>query len=153
MKTPKALPLILLTMLSLPVITGCVSSSGTVFGRDEALQAQSVLFGKVVDVREGKIQGTKSAAGAIAGGAMGGVLGNLVGGGKGNNIATVGGAILGAAGGSAAEEALTSKNGIQITVKLDNGNTIVVVQEADVKFTIGQEVRVITGKKTRVQPL
>ena len=65
------------------IFTGCPSAnSGVVFSRNEALHAQNVLLGTVVDVRAGKIEGTKSAAGALAGGALGAVTGNLIGGGR-----------------------------------------------------------------------
>ena len=156
MNLSKLLPALAIALASTALLTGCPSSnSGVVFSRDEALQAHNVLEGTVIDVRAGKIEGTKSPVGAIAGGVAGAAVGNLFGGGKGNTIATVGGALGGAAGGAAAEEALTSKNGLQITVKLDNGQTVLVTQEADVMFQVGQRVRVITrpGGKDRVQAL
>lgn len=155
MKLQQIIPAVALAA-SIPFLAGCPSSlSGSTFGRNEALHAQTVTLGTVTDVREGKIEGTKSLAGTVAGGALGGVVGNLLGGGKGNKIATVGGAVVGAGAGSAAEEALTRKKGLQITVKLDNGQTVVIVQEADVLFTAGQRVRVLSrpGAKDRVQPL
>lgn len=138
------------------IFTGCPSSnSGVVFSRSETLQAQNVVFGTVIDVRAGKIEGTKSAIGAIAGGVAGAAVGNLFGGGKGNTIATVGGGLAGAAGGAAVEEKLTQKDGLQITVQLDNGQTVVIVQEADVQFSVNQRVRVLTGGggRDRVQAL
>ncbi len=156
MKSLKVMSVVALSAISLTVFTGCPSAnSGVVFGRSETLRAQHVSYGTVVEVRAGKIEGTKSAVGSIGGAAMGGVLGNLVGGGRGNNIATVGGAIGGALLGAAAEEAITSKNGLQITVQLDNGQTVMVVQEADVQFVAGQRVRVLSGGggRDRVQPL
>lgn len=148
---------IVFAAVSTALFSGCTTSanSGVVFGRDETLHAQNVLEGTVTDVRYGKIEGTKSGAGTLAGGAMGAVVGNLFGGGKGNTIATVGGAVAGALAGAGAEENLTSKNGIQITVRLDNGQTVVIVQEADVTFQPGERVRVLTrpGAKDRVQKL
>lgn len=156
MKISAFVSALILAAISATMFTGCPSAnSGVIFSRDEASHAQNIVLGTVTDVRAGKIEGTKTAAGAVAGGAMGGVVGNLFGGGKGNTIATVGGAILGAAGGAAAEEKITSKNGIQITVQLDNGQTVVIVQEADVMFQAGERVRVLTrpGGKDRVQKL
>lgn len=139
------------------VLSGCQSSnSGVVFGHDEALHAQSVMEGTVVDVRAGKIEGEQSPIGAIAGGVAGGVIGNLFGGGKGNDVAKVAGALGGAAAGAAIEKNITEKNGLQITVKLDNGQTVVIVQEADVMFSVNQRVRVISrggAGKDRVQAL
>ena len=69
------------------VSTGCVESqSGNVFSRDEARQAAEVYEGTVVDVREGKIEGSQSGVGAIGGGAMGGAVGSTIGGGSGNAL-------------------------------------------------------------------
>ena len=90
------------------LMSGCASSrSGTTFSRDEALRAQRTYFGVIETVKEGKIEGTKSPIGAIAGGVLGGVAGRTVGGGSGKDVATVGGALAGAAVGAIAEEAVT----------------------------------------------
>ena len=156
MNRVKLLSFVCVAATSLAIFTGCPSAnSGVVFSRNEALHAQNVLLGTVVDVRAGKIEGTKSAAGALAGGALGAVTGNLIGGGRGNTIATVAGGVVGAAAGAGVEEKLTQKNGLQITVKLDNGQTVVIVQEADVQFVAGQRVRVLSrpGGRDRVQAL
>ena len=143
--------------ISASVFTGCQSSnSGVVFSHDEALHAQSITLGTVTDVRAGKIEGESSPIGAIAGGVAGAVVGNLFGGGKGNDIAVVAGGLGGAAAGAAIEKGITNKNGLQITVQLDNGQTVVIVQEADVMFSVGQRVRVISrggAGKDRVQAL
>lgn len=156
MNSCKIIATICVAVTSLAIFTGCPSANtGAVFSRSEALQAQTVLLGTVIDVRAGKIEGTKSAVGAIAGGALGAVTGNLFGGGRGNTIATVAGGVVGAGAGAAVEEKLTQKNGLQITVQLDYGQTVVIVQEADVQFFAGQRVRVLTrpGGRDRVQPL
>lgn len=135
--------------------TGCAtSSSGNVFTRDEALHASVMVEGTVIEVRAGKIEGEQSGLGAVGGAAMGGVVGNLFGGGKGNTIATVGGAIAGGLAGNAVEKGVTGSRAYQITVKLDDGRTIVVVQETDIQFAPQQRVRaVVTGDKWRIQPL
>lgn len=135
--------------------TGCAtSSSGNIFSRDEALHASAIVEGTVIEVREGKIEGEQSGLGAVGGAAMGGVVGNLFGGGKGNAIATVGGAIAGGLAGNAVEKGMTGSRAYQITVKLDDGRTIVVIQETDIQFAPQQRVRaVVTGDKWRIQPL
>ncbi len=144
---------------SISAFTGCTTSdSGNVFSRQEALAAHEVILGTIVDVREGKLEGENATAGAVAGGVMGGLVGNLVGGGRGNNIATAGGAILGAAGGAAAAKAMSAQAAYQLTVKLDDsGKTVTIVQakEKNIAFYPGQRVRIITrqGGRDRVQPL
>jgi len=127
-------------------LTGCVSSrSSEVYSRDQARQAHTVEAGTVESVKEVLIEGTQTPVGAAAGGVAGGVLGSTIGSGSGRTLATVGGALLGAAGGAAAEEGLTRKQGLEIVVKKDGGETIVVVQEADVPIYPGDRVRILRG--------
>lgn len=136
----------ILFVLVLAGSTGCVSSrSGAVYSRDQARAAVEVFNGVVEEVREIMIEGTQTPLGAIAGGVMGGVLGSGVGGGKGRDIATAAGAIGGAGVGAMAEERLTRRRGLEIQVRLDDGRTMVVVQEADVAFSPGDRVRVLRG--------
>ena len=53
--------------------------------------------------------------------------------------------------GSAIEESATKKNAQEITVKLDSGQLIAVVQEAGELFNPGERVRVLSGDgSTRV---
>ena len=143
----------LITILTLSALLGaCASSnSGSVYSRDEARKVQTVKTGVVESVRQVKLEGTKSPVGTVAGGVVGGVAGSTVGGGKGQAIATVLGAVIGGLAGSAAEEGLTRKDGIEITVKLDSGSMIAIVQEADEQFNLGEKVRVLeNGGVTRV---
>ena len=57
----------------------------------------------------------------------------------------------GAVAGAAIEEGITREDGIEITVKLDNGTLIAIVQEATDKFTPGERVRLIESNgNTRV---
>jgi outer membrane lipoprotein SlyB len=137
----------IITFLSLAaLLAGCASSnSGEVYSRDQARRTQTVQMGTVQFVKNIQIEGTKSGVGAIGGGVAGGVAGSTIGGGKGSILAAVGGAALGAVGGAVAEEKFTKKNGLEITVKLDSGATIAVVQEADVMYSVGERVRVLTG--------
>jgi outer membrane lipoprotein SlyB len=50
--------------------------------------------------------------------------------------------------GAAAEEGLTKSNGLEITVKLDNGQTVAVVQgvDANTTFQPGDRVRLLSGQ-------
>ena len=128
-------------------ITGCASSrSGEVYSRDHARQVQTVENGTVESVKNVIIEGTKTPVGTVAGGVAGGVLGSTVGSGSGKTVATVIGALAGAAAGTAAEEGMTKKQGLEIVVKKDSGQTIIVVQEADVLFAAGDRVRIIRAQ-------
>jgi outer membrane lipoprotein SlyB len=138
--------------IMLAMLGACASSnSGSVYSRDEARKVQTVKMGVVESVRTVKLEGTKSPVGTAGGAVVGGVAGSTVGGGKGQAIATVLGAIVGGLAGSAAEEGLTRKDGLEITVKLDSGTMIAVVQEADDQFQPGERVRILeSGGTTRV---
>ena len=50
---------------------------------------------------------------------------------------------LGAAGGYAGEKALTKQNGLEITVELENGQQLSIVQAADQQFSPGERGRVL----------
>lgn len=138
------------------VVSGCAGSrAGNVYSRDQARTAQTVTWGTVQAVRAVRIEGTRSQVGTASGAVVGGLAGSTVGGGTGRAIATVGGAVLGGVVGAAAEEGITRTSGVEVTVAMDNGNTIAVVQEAtaDQQFGVGQRVRVLAGGGvTRVAP-
>ena len=139
------------------VVAGCStpSASSSVYTYGQAQREQVVRNGTVTAVRPITIQkdGT-SGAGMVAGGAIGGVAGSSVGGGTGRTLAIIGGALLGAVAGNAVEEQVGKKDGLEITIRLDNGETRVIAQEADVPFSVGQRVQVISGAgPTRVAPM
>ncbi len=109
---------------------------------------QTVKTGVVESVRTVKLEGTKSPVGTVAGGAIGGIAGSSVGGGRGSAIAAVIGAVAGGLAGSAIEEGVTRKDALEITVKLDGGGLIAIVQEADEQFNPGEKVRIVEGGGT-----
>lgn len=133
--------------LLLMLLAGCMASdSGNVYTSDQARKAQTVEGGVVESVKSVTIeQADKPVVGSVIGGVAGGVLGSTIGSGSGRSVATVAGALAGAAGGAAAEKKMGTKPGLEIVVNKDNGQTIVVVQEADVDIRPGDRVRVITG--------
>ncbi len=127
-------------------VIGCAESrSGKVYSRDEARKSLAVQYGMVLEIHAATIEGTKTAAGPLMGGAAGAAVGSTVGSGSGKTVAAVLGGIAGSLGGAAIEEGVTRKNAFEITVRLDNGKTLIVVQEADVIFHVGDRIRVIKG--------
>ena len=125
---------------------GCVTSrSGDVYTRDEALREQSVRFGVVEQVRPVTIEGTRSGFGAAAGAVAGGIGGSTIGHGKGSDVAAVVGAVAGGVAGQAIEEGATRRAAMEITVRLDGGQIIAVVQETTETFAPGDRVRIISG--------
>mgnify|MGYP003351972442 CR=1 FL=1 len=88
----------------------------------------------------------------IAGGVIGATGGSSVGGGgRTSNVLGVLGAVGGGIAGNAIERKLTEKKGLEITVKLDNGEYRAITQDADEAFRPGERVRLLSsGGVTRV---
>lgn len=138
---------IVIAFLAVFLAAGCASSkSGSAYTRDEARREMSVRAGIVESVREVTIEGTKTPIGAGAGAVTGGIAGSAVGAGRGSAVGAVIGAVAGGVAGAAIEEGVTRKNGVEVTVKLDNGQLVAVVQEDDgTQFRPGERVRILSG--------
>ena len=128
-------------------ISGCAStSSGSVYSSAQTRGEQTVRMGVVESVRQVTIEGSKSGVGTIAGGAIGGVAGSNIGGGsRGSAVGTILGAVAGGLAGNAIEQGTTKKQGLEITVKLDNGELRAITQDADESFRPGERVRLLSG--------
>jgi outer membrane lipoprotein SlyB len=122
------------------------SLTGDTYSRSGAGQAQTVRTGTITSIRYVKIEGDTT-AGTIVGAAAGGLAANQIGSGSGRTAATVGGTLLGGIAGSHAGKAITSKQGLEIQVKLDEGGSISIVQEENPResFSQGDRVRVLSG--------
>ncbi|MBA2350875.1 MAG: glycine zipper 2TM domain-containing protein [Burkholderiales bacterium] len=135
-------------LIGAAALTGCAAGqSGRDYSREQVRGEQNVRFGVVESVRPVQIEGTKTPIGGGAGAVVGGVAGNTVGGGSGRTIATLIGAVLGGLGGAAAEEGVTKREGVEVTVTLDSGNVTAVTQAADAAevFKPGDRVRLLSG--------
>jgi outer membrane lipoprotein SlyB len=148
MRKIQTIALILIASL----LGACASSnSGDVYRREDTRKIQSIRMGVIESVRTVKLEGTNSNVGTAAGAVVGGIAGSTVGEGKGSAIGAVIGAVAGGIAGSAIEEVATRTDGVEITVKLDNGSLVAIVQEASETFKPGERVRLIeTGGTTRV---
>ena len=137
-------------------LTGCVSGlQGDTYSRSEARQVQEVEFGTILSTNPVVIEGIQTGVGQLPGAIIGGVAGSSVGEGKGQEIFTVLGAVGGAVVGSMIEERATRAQGLELTIKMDSGKTLSIVQEVDSvsAFIAGQRVRVLTqGALARVSP-
>ena len=127
------------------LLTGCQSSlTGDSYSRDEARRVQTVRMGTIEALRPVKIEGTKTPIGGAAGAVVGGV------GGKGSIVAAVIGAVAGGLIGSAAEEGMTRTQGVEITVREDDGSMRAYVQEVQPNevFRVGERVRIASVNGT-----
>ena len=141
----------ILIVLCLAAFLGaCASSnSGGAYTRGQTRQVQTVKMGTVESVRLVKIEGTKSGLGTGTGAVVGGVAGSTLGGGRGKVLTTVVGAVGGGLAGAAAEEGITREDGLEITVQMDKGNMIAIVQEADEDFLPGDRARGLHAARGR----
>jgi outer membrane lipoprotein SlyB len=150
----KQLALSILVTTLLFMLGGCMSTlTGDSYSRDEARRPQTVQFGMVEYVRPVVIEGTKTGIGAATGAVVGGIGGSTIGGGKGAAVTTVLGAVAGGVAGGMAEQGATKKQGVEITVRLDSGQIVAIVQQATptATFNVGDRVRVLTlNGETRV---
>jgi outer membrane lipoprotein SlyB len=136
--------LILIALCGALVSVGCASSnSGNVYPRNQVRQAWTVEEGKVSGIKEVRIEGERTGLGRLGGGYVGYEVGHTVGSGRGNDVAGAVGAVAGAVAGGATEELVTRDQGLEITVDLDKGSSIAVVQAADQQFQVGERVKIL----------
>ena len=137
------------TLIAATALGGCASTaSGDVYNARQARQEMSVRLGVVESVRKVTLEGSKSGVGTMAGAAVGGVAASNLGGGKGQIITSVLGAVAGGLLGNTLEEHGSRKAGLEITVKLGNGELKAITQEADEDFKPGERVRLLSGGGT-----
>jgi outer membrane lipoprotein SlyB len=144
----KVSKLILAVFIAIFLAACASSNSGSVYKRDDARKVQTVKTGVVESVRTVKLEGTKTPIGTVAGGAIGGIAGGSIGSGRGSAVGAVLGAVVGGIAGAATEEVVTRKDALEITVKLDGGALIAIVQEADEAFKPGDKVRIVENADT-----
>lgn len=144
-------------LLALPLtaagIAGCASDiDSNYYSTGSVGQVSQTQGCTVVSVRPIKVS-TQNGAGTAIGGIAGGIAGSQIGGGNtAHLLGAVGGAILGGFAGNAAQEGLTSQQGYEYIVRLDNGNTVSTTQGADVLLNPGQRCQIIFGNPARIIP-
>lgn len=135
------------------VLAGCAPAyTGDTYRYHETMRPQSVELGVVESTRLVQIQAPETGVGTVGGAALGGLAGSGVGAGHGNVAAVIGGAILGGVIGNAVERDANRRNGVEVTVRLDNGRTVAIVQQDGGEgFRPGDRVRLVSnGYATRV---
>src|SRR4051812_44045869 len=118
--------LVLAAVAFMTVLTGCQAPGlgGGAYSREQTRREQTVRMGYVESVREVKLEGTRTGVGAATGAVAGGVAGSTVGHGTGSTLAAIAGAVLGGFVGQAAEQGVTARKGVEVTVKLDSGEMV-----------------------------
>ncbi len=139
--------LALCAVLAAVLSAGCARDlGGRDYSRRDARQAYQVDYGEVVRVDRVTIEGEYTSLGTTGGGLVGYSLGRVIGDGSGSRVAGAVGGVAGAVVGREAEKSATTVAGLEITVDMDGGGTLLIVQSADVAFEPGERVRVRRGR-------
>ena len=130
------------------LVTGCVYHAGSGDYRGyEVMGEQNVRFGVVEVVRPVRIQPMNTGVGTASGAFIGGIAGSHVGGGSGQIVGAIAGTVIGSILGHNIEQQANEVAGVEVTVLLDSGRYIAVVQQAtSEQFRAGERVRVLTGR-------
>lgn len=129
------------------LLGGCLKElTGSNYDRYQTRTLQTIQFGEITEIEMVKVDGTQSGVGAAAGAATAGIAATNIGGGRGKAIATIAGAVAGGVLGNYAERKMTETMAMNLTVRLETGGYISVVQQAEGgnSFQIGDHVKVMT---------
>lgn len=138
-------------------LSGCATFDGSanVYSASQAQREETVRFGTIESVRPVTIDtsnGQPGILGALGGGAIGGIAGSAIGGGRGSILTGIIGGIAGAVAGNEVQNHFEKKQGVEITVRLDDGSLRAITQSTDGPlFYAGERVRLLSeGGVTRV---
>jgi outer membrane lipoprotein SlyB len=121
-------------------VSGCARGlGGGDYSRRDARQAYRVQYGAVVATRPVKIEGEYTNLGT--------------GDGDGSRVAGAVGGVAGAVAGREVEKVATTEAGLEITLDMDRGDSLVIVQSSDVGFRAGERVRVLFGGRNEARVL
>lgn len=147
MRTKRCITGVMLLLACL-ALGACASQTGDSFTSGQARTAQTVTMGEIIQLDAAFINNDATGLGTLGGAVVGGVAGTTVGGGRGRTLSTLGGAVIGGLAGTGIERAVNSSDAIDITVRLDNGQVLSIVQalgDEERSFAVGDRVRVIRG--------
>jgi|GEM_PF-972240 len=141
----------LLPLTALLVLTLFTSACGSrkSFSDGDIRSMEGVYYGTVIDVAEVTVAEDPSLAGPVAGGAVGAIVGSQLGGllasplsgNTGNLLLTAAGIVVGADVGNDMQK--RRYRAMQITMELNNGKVLMVVQGFDEYFVRGDKVRIL----------
>lgn len=135
-------------LLSGSILVACAphSLSSKSYPRHTTMTAMNVRMGRVLAVEEVLIEGQNGVIGVWGGATVGRAAGHTLGGGSGRHVAAAVGGVIGAVAGQAIEKKLTSEQGLEITVEMDNGQVLAIVQGKQEQFAPGERVRILMGQ-------
>lgn len=143
--------LLLLLPLTLGVSACTNAPSSLTYSTVEAGTLQEVQYGTVTGLRNVVIRQNSAETGKVAGGIIGGVAGSEVGEGKGRIVGSVTGAVVGGAIGTVLDRTIQDQNGVEITVRLQDGRTVAIVQLPHERFQLGEQVKLLTNREGKAR--
>ena len=148
---------VVFAFVAIVTLSGCASNmGGNTYSQAQVRGMQKVVLGVVDSIRPVTIEAV-SKVGASAGVGAGALAGSNIGSGRGALFGILAGAVIGGIVGHVADKAVNSKDGLEITVKLDDGDLVAVTQSIEGSDAIasGDRVRVVVDQigVSRVQRL
>ncbi len=126
-------------------LTACQKPSQDAYREGEVGVAKAIEYGTVESVRAVEIIGKNTGVGMLIGAGVGGGGASYVGNGSGQTWATAAGAVAGAVIGSALEQEISDDQGIEYTIRTDDGETKAIaqyVEEGKTAFAPGDRVMI-----------
>jgi len=129
---------------------GCADLGGARYGERAAPVSSA---GEPASARYGRVTGLetvqmdkdyKFGIGTVVGAVAGGIIGHQFGGGTGQTLLTIGGTLAGAA----AESKLKKQDAQKVTVAMQSGGTVVIIQSVDSRLRNGMNVQISGGGDT-----
>lgn len=106
-----------------------------------------VRYGQVLDVRDVTLAGGRTSGfGSFVGSILGALAGSTIGDGNGRSLATFGGAIAGNVAGENIEATAATRTRTALTVRFENGDTLVYYIDPAPALRVGQQVQVVTHR-------
>ena len=118
------------------LLSGCATNEGPEYSGTNYDQIKHYEIGVITQERPVVI--TDDGSGAFFGAIVGAVLGSTIGSGNGSTLA----ALAGGVGGYYAGKEIGKANGDELTVKLENGQSVVIVVKGK-HLTIGDKIKII----------
>jgi len=118
------------------VLGGCATNEGPTYDGGNYAQIKKYDVGTVLEDRPVVI--SDDGSGAFLGAIMGAVIGSTIGGGDGSTLASLAGGV----GGYYAGKEIGKANGDELTVKLTNGQNIVIVVKGQ-HINVGDKIKII----------
>ena len=142
---------IILLLLYISIFAGCSLHSGSTYERGDMGSPATFKKGVILSVRDVKIKGTESGAGAAAGAVTGGLAGSTLGGSTATRaLGGLGGAVIGGIVGHTTENLITGGDASEFIVQPDAGEPYAIVQVNDEELKAGERVLIIESGMLRI---